>query len=67
MLSILIVNSIKLVDKIPLSRFTREMKKWIRYVEKNPNSVIHITRNKLDFGVFMSPEKYDGINQNVLS
>lgn len=64
MLSILIVKSIKLVDKIivPQSRLRREMNKWIRYLGNHPDEVIYITRNGFETNVLISPEKMEELN-----
>ncbi len=71
MLSILIVSTIKLVDNIilPVSKFRRELNKWMRYINNHPDEVIHISRNKKRVGVIMSPELYNDYQGkiNVLS
>ena len=51
--------------KIPLSRFAREMNQWMRYINNNPDAVIYITRNKLDYVVFMSPTLYESLVDDV--
>jgi len=53
------------VVKIPLSRFAREQNQWMRYINNNPDDVIYITRNKLDYVVVMSPKLYDSLVDDV--
>jgi len=50
--------------RIPISRFKREIKKWVRYIKDNPEHVIYITRNNIDIGAFISPTLYLPINNN---
>lgn len=47
--------------KIPLSRFRRELNKWVRYIKNNQEDVIYITQNNKIFGVILSPNRYNTI------
>jgi len=49
---------IKSPSIIPTSRLRRELKKWMRWVDKNPNGVIFITHNRIIVSAMVSPSYY---------
>lgn len=50
---------------IPVSRFRREMNKWMRYIDNNKEDVLFITRNKTIDGVITSPEWMENIQREL--
>lgn len=50
---------------IPISRFRRELKKCMRFINKNPDNVIFITKNKINVGVVLSPERYESMRKTI--
>lgn len=50
--------------RVPLSRFKREMPKYMRKIEKNPNLVVIITHNKKDKAVVLHPAFYNNLLNN---
>lgn len=55
------------MDKIsvPHSRFRRELRKWMRFIENNPDEVVYITINKIEVELLISPEKFDLIKHEI--
>lgn len=55
------------MDKIliPISRFRRELNKWMRFIENNPEEVLFLTRNKIKDGVITSPEWYEKVRKEI--
>lgn len=43
---------------VPLSRFRRELNSWIRFIDKNPENSIMLTRNNNVVAVVVSPSRY---------
>lgn len=41
---------------VPVSKFKRELNKWLRYIDKYPNNKIIISRNGCKVAVMVSPE-----------
>jgi len=41
---------------IPMSRLRRELNKWIKIIDKHPDTVLYITRNNVNTTVMVSPE-----------
>ena len=44
---------------IPISRFRREINSWIRFIDKNPDNTIYITKNNKVISVVVSPMYYE--------
>jgi len=47
--------------EVPISRLRRELNKWIRYIDNNPDTIIYITKSNIRLGVLMSPKHYKKI------
>jgi prevent-host-death family protein len=50
------MNNLDLLKKVPTSKFRREMKKWLRYVEETNEPIIITHRSKES--VVLVPIKY---------
>lgn len=49
-----------------MSRFRRELNQWLRYIQKNPESKITVTRNNKHVGVLIPPSTYSNFKKAVL-
>jgi len=59
----MIFKLIKLQEiDVAMSKFRREMNKWIRHINNNPYDVIIIHRSGLRIAAFMSPALYNEFN-----
>lgn len=45
--------------QVPISRFRRELNTWIRFIGKNPESSIILTRNTIAVAAVVSPSWYE--------
>lgn len=48
---------------IPVSRLRRELNKWIRVIDKTPNTVLYITRNQIKTTVMVSPSYCENLRR----
>lgn len=48
---------------IPVSRLRRELNKWIRVIDKTPNTVLYITRNQIKTTVLVSPSYRENLRR----
>lgn len=44
---------------IPVSRFKREMRKWVRYLNEDLSNIVIITHRNHEAAVLMSEDSYD--------
>lgn len=47
---------------IPISRFRRELNSWMRFLEKNPENTIYLTKNNKVVFSAISPEQHEKLN-----
>lgn len=50
---------------VPVSRFTRELNKWLRYVDKYPEEAIRVTRNGVEEFILMGYDHYNELTGGV--
>jgi len=47
---------------VPVSRFRREPKTWMRFIEKNPEITVFLTKNNKVIISAISPQQYKKLN-----
>ena len=50
---------------IPQSKFRREMKKWLRYIDKNPDEIIVITSRNIEPVCMINYKTYEKLVDTV--
>jgi hypothetical protein len=46
---------------VPISRFRRELNSWMRFLEKNPENTIYLTKNKKAVICVISPQQHENL------
>ena len=49
--------------QVPISRFRRELNRWMRFIETNPENPIILTRNNIAIAAVISPSSYKELSQ----
>ena len=50
---------------VPISRFRRELNSWMRFIDKNPENTIYITKNNKVVSVAVSPLHYERLTDDL--